>query len=364
MKNNDKSSFSLIRKKIEEYLTKHALSIAVIYAVSIITAFLLTSMTLIVVDLRAPLDFFYTLYFAVLSDWIRFSNILTRAIPVWLIALGISCTLRVKFFNIGGDGQFLFGAIFALGLVDLVYNYTSGSLPALMYVIIALIGGILGGVFAIMVPVILKVWRGSSEVLATVMINNVAFLLVELLILEVWRDPQVVEPVSFAVPAKAWLPIIVPRTSLHAGVLVPILLTILLYIVFNRTALGFEFSLVGENIRAALIDGINIKKSVIIASILSGGLAGLAGAIELLGVSYRLFRGLTAGFGSAGVIIAWLSRSNPAIIPAFAILFSSLFAAADALQRTLQLPVGYVYTTFSMMLFVFIFMEKTLTKPG
>jgi len=348
--------------KINRHLVRRILLIIGIYIISIITSLVLTSLTLIVIDMKAPLDFFHTLYFAVLSDPIRFSNILTRTIPVWLIALGISCTLRVGFYNIGGDGQFLFGAILALGLVDLFYGLTGGVLPGPIYIIFALIGGILGGVLSIVIPLLLKVWRNSSEVLATILLNNIAFLLVELLVLVLWRDPLVVEPVSFAIPEVARLPLLVPRSSLHFGVIVPVLLTILIYFIFNKSVLGLEFLLTGVNKSAAIYDGVNIKKSMIVAALLSGGLAGLAGAIELLGVSYRLFRGLTVGFGTAGVIVAWLSKSNPLVIPAFALLFSSLFATADALQRTLQLPVGFVYTTFSMMLLVLIFMEKTFER--
>lgn len=356
------TAFYRMYDAVRKHLKKQALFLPAIYVVSIIISLILTSVTLIVIDLRAPLDFFYTLYFAVFSDPIRFSNILTRAIPVWLIALGISCTLRVKFFNIGGDGQFLFGAIVSLGLVDLIYRLTGGILPGSIYVIFAMVGGALGGIFSIMIPLVLKIWRGSSEVLSTIMLNSIAFLLVELLVLILWRDPLVVEPVSFAIPEVVRLPIVVSRTSLHLGIFVPVLLTVLIYFLFNRSVLGFEFQLVGENVNAAIYDGVNIKRSIIIAAMFSGGLAGLAGSIELLGVSYRLFRGLTAGFGTAGVIVAWLSKSNPLVIPAFAILFSSLFAVADALQRTLQLPVGYVYTTFSMMLLILIFMERTLGR--
>jgi simple sugar transport system permease protein len=189
-----------------------------------------------------------------------------------------------------------------------------------------------------------------DETLVTLMLNYVAILFAEGLYYGAWRDPQGYGfPGTKLFPEAAWLPRFSGRA--HAGLFIAIMLGLILWIVLNRSKWGFELNMIGKNQRAARCLGVDVKKNIVLALLLSGALSGLAGACEVTAISHRLQQGLSIGYGYTAIIVAWLSQLNPIAALFVAVLMAGLLVGGDQVQMMMGLPAAMGLVLQGMILF-------------
>ncbi len=275
------------------------------------------------------------------------SATLVRAIPLIIIGLGIALAFRGGALNIGAEGQFYAGAIAAtwVGL------HVAGR-PAAIALPAVLAASLLAGGAWVLVPVWLQFRYGVLEVISTLLLNFVAESLVSLMVQGPLQESQHIYPQSDPIAAAARLPVL-PGTRLHAGLLLALIAAAALSYVFARTLWGFRLRAVGAGPRAAEISGrIDARRMAAVALIGSGALAGLAGGVEVSGVSYALFQNLSPGYGFTGIAVALLARLHPMGVVATGLLFGALEAGAGAMQRDAGVPAVAVYVVEAIVILV------------
>ncbi len=261
------------------------------------------------------------------------AEVLVRATPLILAALGVSVGFRTGFLNIGAEGQIYLGAIAVTWL-----GMTFPNLPApIMMVSALLLGSLAGGLWALL-PGLLKAKFGLSEVINTIMLNYIAINLVGILVRTSLKDPSYPYPMSPMLPDSMNFIMVLPPTRLHAGLLLALVCTALVYLLMFRTSFGFCMRAVGLNPRSCLCSGISVGRYVMFSSLLSGALCALAGVSEIAGLHHRLIEGISPSYGYLAIIVSLLGRNHPVLI-----LFSSLGIAAlqvgsMAMQRSSGVP--------------------------
>ena len=276
------------------------------------------------------------------------ADTLVRATPLLFVGVGICIASRGGVTNIGGEGQFVMGALCAV-LVGL--SFPDG--PALLVVPAALLAGMVGGAIWGGIPGLLKAHFNVNEILSTVMMNQIAVQGMNFLLIGPLMDPVQLQRAS-RIPQTARispafdLPRLAP-TRLHLGTLLAILMAVLVYILLWRTTLGYRIRAVGLNKEAARYAGINVPRYIALSLALSGALAGLAGAVQIYGVNFRMFTdgsatGFTGSAGFHGIVAALFGQLHPlGTIPA-AFLFGGLLVGANKLQRAVQVPAALIVT--------------------
>jgi ABC-type uncharacterized transport system permease subunit len=275
------------------------------------------------------------------------SATLVRAVPLIVIGLGIALAFRGGALNIGAEGQFYAGAIAAtwVGL------HVAGR-PAAIAVPAVLVAAMLAGAVWVTAPVWLKLRFGVLEVISTLLLNFVAESLVSLMVQGPLQESQHIYPQSDPIAEAARLPLL-PGTRLHAGLLVALLGAVALWYLFARTLWGFRLRAAGAGPRAAEISGrIDARRMAAVALLGSGALAGLAGGIEVSGVSYALFQNLSPGYGFTGIAVALLARLHPLGVVVTGLLFGGLEAGAGAMQRDAGVPAVAVYVVEAVVIVV------------
>ena len=255
------------------------------------------------------------------------SETLVKAIPLMLLGLGLSLAFRMKLWNIGAEGQLYMGAFAASGIA-LFY----GDLPSLILLpVMALASFVAGGIWGL-IPGTLRAFWDVNETITTLMLNYVAIFFVESFIFGPWKDPASMGfPLSPRFSPQAYLPSI-GDSRVHIGLLVALLVAVLLYFLLNYTKWGYEIKVVGESHASARYTGINVVKNIMLVMLISGGIAGLAGMIEVSGITHRLQQGISPGYGFTAIIVAWLARLNPFAMIMVAILFGALLVGGFGLQ--------------------------------
>ncbi len=265
------------------------------------------------------------------GSWRNFTETLVKAIPLMLTGLGVSVAFRMRFWNIGAEGQLVLGGVAAAWVA--LY----GGVPGRGLLLAALVMGVLAGALWAGVPAVLKATLKVDETLTTLMLNYVAILFYQHLFNGPWRDPEGYGfPGTAQFPQAAWLPRLSGRA--HVGLVFALVLAALLWFVFNRTRWGFELRIIGENPTAARYLGIHIGRNVVLALLLSGAMSGLAGACEVLGIAHRLQKGLSLGYGYTAIIVAWMAQLNPLAVVGVAVLMAALLVGGDQVQLTMGLP--------------------------
>jgi general nucleoside transport system permease protein len=269
------------------------------------------------------------------GSWDAFTSAtLVRAVPLILIGLGIAIAFRGGALNIGAEGQFYAGAIAATWV-----GLQLGSAPNVVAVALVLIAAAVAGLLWVVVPVWLKLRFGVLEVISTLLLNFIAVSLVSLMVQGPLQERERIYPQSEAIPEAARLPLLLPGSRLHAGLVIALLAGVILWYVFARTLWGFQLRAVGLGPKAAEVSGrIDSQRMGALALLLSGGIAGLAGGVEVGGVSYALFQNLSAGYGFTGIAVALLGGLHPAGVVLAGILFGALQAGAGAMQREAGVP--------------------------
>jgi simple sugar transport system permease protein len=273
------------------------------------------------------------------GSWYAFtSGTLLRAVPLMLIALGFTVGLRAGVLNIGGEGQFYAGAIAATWI-----GLKLGGWPAIAAIPVVLAVAFAAGALWVSVPAWLRIRFGVLEVISTLLLNFVAEVLVSLMVQGPLQESQHIYPQSDQLPMNARLPVF-PGTRLHLGIVLALGCCLLAWYIFRRTMIGFELRAVGRGPRAArVVGGLRVQRLGALALLVSGAMAGLAGGVEVGGVSYALYPNLSPGYGFTAIAVALLARQSPAGIVASAVLFGALEAGAGAMQRDAGVPAVAVY---------------------
>lgn len=263
---------------------------------------------------------------------------LVKATPLLLVGLGVTIAFRGGVINIGGEGQLIVGALATTAVALALPEW-----PGAILLPLALAAGVVGGAAWGGVPGVLKARLGVNEILSTIMMNQIAVQLANYLLREPMIDPAEIArgtriAQSAQLPEQVWLVRLVPRTLLHGGAVIALVMAVLVYIFLWRTTIGYRIRAVGLNPEAAQYAGIRVPLYQALALILGGAFAGLAGAVEVLGVQHRMMEGLSGGYGFSGIVAALFGKLHPlGAIPA-SILFGGLLVGADKMQRAVQVP--------------------------
>ncbi len=261
------------------------------------------------------------------------AEVLVRATPLMLAALGVSVGFRTGFLNIGAEGQLYLGAISITWL-----GMTFPTLPAPLMLVLSLVLGFLSGGFWALIPGLLKAKFGLSEVINTIMLNYIAINLVGILVRTSLKDPTYPYPMSPMLPVSTNFLQLLSPTRLHAGLLLALVCAALVYLLMFRTTLGFCMRAVGLNARACQCSGIAVSKYVIISSLVSGGLSGLAGVSEIAGLHHRLIEGISPSYGYLAIIVSLLGRNNPVGIVFASLGIAALQVGSMSMQRSSGVP--------------------------
>ena len=262
------------------------------------------------------------------------SATLVRATPLLLAALGVALAFRAGIWNIGAEGQLLVGAAAATAL-----SFPLSGAPRFLVVPAVLLSGAVAGAFWAAIAEVLRRHRGVLEVISTIMLNFVALHLVGALVHGPLQEPLGIYPQSAPLPDSAHLPRLAPGTRLHGGFAIALVAAPLLWWWLRSTAAGFRLRAAGANPDAARLAGrIDVARVAGMAFIGGGALAGLAGAIEVSGVTFALYENLSPGYGYTAIVVALLGRLDPLTIVPSAILFGGLESGALAMQRDAGIP--------------------------
>jgi len=247
--------------------------------------------------------------------------------PYILTGLAVAFGFKCGLFNIGVEGQLYAGA-----LTSAFIGYAVKGLPHFIHLPLALICGMIGGMVWGAIPGYLKAKTGGHEVINTIMMNYIMVKLTDYLVKNPMLDSKSSIPRTPYILLTAYLPKIFPNLRLHWGFIIAIIMVFLVYFLLYKTTIGFEIRTVGFNQNAARYAGMNISKNFVLAMAISGGLAGLAGSGEVLGLNYNLPAAFISGYGFDAIAIALLAKSNPfGIIPS-AILWAALRNGAGLMQ--------------------------------
>jgi general nucleoside transport system permease protein len=260
------------------------------------------------------------------------ADTLVSATPLILTGLAALVSFRVKLWNIGAEGQLYLGAVLASGAALLVGD----RLPTAANVLVMLAAGALGGMLWIAVPALARAYLRTNEIITTLLLNSVALLFINWLIFgsrSAWRDPMAGQfPQGLRIPAAAELPRF-GTTRVHLGLVIALAAALAVWLVLTRTRFGFRMRILGDSEEAARYAGVPVRGMVLAVLLLSGALAGLAGATEVGGLSRRLDpNSLAIGLGYAGIIVAALARLHPGSVVLVAVLLGGIRNAGTALQ--------------------------------
>jgi len=279
------------------------------------------------------------------GSWPGFTETLVKAIPLTLTGLGVSIAFRLRFWNIGAEGQFIWGAI-GTSWVMIFWNF----LPVQLLLPVGLLMGMITGAVWAGIPAIMKAGWGVDETLTTLMMNYIAILFAEYLYYGPWRDPEGFGfPGTRPFPREAWLPRIAGRA--HWGLLIALIAALLLWFILYRTKWGFEIKMIGLNKRAARVQGVNISRNIVLVLLVSGALSGLAGATEVTAIQHRLMKGIDMGYGFTAIIIAWMAQLNPIAVVFVAVVMGGILVGGDQIQMMMGLPASMGLVLQGLLLF-------------
>jgi simple sugar transport system permease protein len=304
---------------------------------AMLSALLIGAVVLLLLKVN-PLEAYGAIFAGVFGSMSGFTQSLVKATPLLLVGLGICIAFRASVINIGAEGQIILGALGATSWA-LAFN----SWPGWLLVPTTLLASFLAGAAWGFIPGVLKARFRVNEILSTVMLNAIAIQLMNLLVRGPLIDQAGVTAGTYLaqsarLPEAAWLPRLIPQSLLNAGALLAVALAFVVYLFLWRTTIGFRIRAVGLNPDASRYAGVNVAFYQALSLTLAGGLAGLAGAVEVMGVHHRLLEGITSGYGFSGIVAALFGGLHPlGIIPA-SWLFGSLLVGADKMQRAVQVP--------------------------
>lgn len=302
-----------------------------------------------------PWAVFVSLYVGAFGSWFSWQNTLLRAAPIMLTALCTALPARVGLVVIGGEGAVVLGGLTA-ALAGIALD---GSAPPTVVLLLMLVtGAACGGAWLALVGV-LKHYRGVNETISSLLMNYIAIAVLNFLVFGYLKDPATLNKPSTYSVGDANMIGNIGDSSVHWGVLLALGACVALWFLMRRTTFGFSADIVGGNVRAAQVCGLSVGKLMIIVCCLGGAAAGIAGAIEVAAIHGRANASLNAGYGYAGILVAFMARHNPLAIIPVAILLGGIRASSGLLQRVHELPDATVLVLQGI-IFVLILASETV----
>ncbi|APW38083.1 ABC transporter permease [Rhodoferax koreense] len=269
------------------------------------------------------------------------SETLTRAIPLILTGLAATVAFKARLFNIGAEGQLYAGALAAVA-VGGMHGAASGSglawSPWLLFPLM-LAAAALAGAALLLGPALMKARLGVDEVVTTLLLNFIMLLFVSMMLDGPMKDPTAMGwPQSVALQGELELTKLVEQTRVHTGLLIASALAVLVWALLKFTVLGFDIRAVGANARAAAFAGVPVTRTVVLVALISGALAGLAGAIEVAGRTSYVTLDMSPGYGYTGIVIAMLAGLHPIGVLAASVFVAGVLVGADSMSRAINVP--------------------------
>ncbi|WP_419842079.1 ATP-binding cassette domain-containing protein [Candidatus Poriferisodalis sp.] len=316
---------SLIRPMLQRRARVLPAAQACAFAIGIAAALVAGALLLLAAG-NDPAQVYDRMFDASLGGIDSVSRTLVRATPLAIAGLAVATAGSMGLWNIGAEGQMTAGATFAAGLA-----MTAGDLPGPLLILAMIGAGAVGGVVLMAGPALARAYLGVSEIITTLMLVEVSIRLVEWLQTGPWKDPAsqgfaLIEPL----PEQASLPTMFGRA--HIGAVIAVGLLVTSWLAVSRTAWGYELRLAGASPATARYAGISMQRKVLAVLVLSGAVAGLAGAVELTGTATRLDPGLANGYGFAGIIVAALALMRPSGVAAVAFVFGAVQVGGQSIQ--------------------------------
>lgn len=299
---------------------------------AILITFLLATM-LIAASGANPLDVFYEMLIRPFTRRTSRLEVLVRATPLLLTGVSVAIAFRAGYYNIGAEGQLYAGAMAAA-----YFGPRLGEFAPPVAVSIMLLVGFIGGAAWALLPALLKVYAKVDEVVTTLLLNSVMLLLVSALLNGPWRDPLSGWPRSPTIAATAEFGHIVARSRMHLGFVVALVVLVAFGWLMARTRLGLELRAVGLGAVAARFMGVNARRTVLVAALLSGAIAGLAGVGEVAGVHHYLIEGLSPEYGYTGIIVATFGGLHAVGVAIAALFLALIDIGSTSASRALGIP--------------------------
>ncbi len=279
-----------------------------------------------------PLLAYGELFRGAFLDYWGLSGTLVKMSPILLAGLAVILPLRAGLLNVGAEGQIYMGGLFASVAALMLPDWSAWVL-----VPICIAAGALGGGLWGLIPGYLKAYHGLNEVILTILLNFIAVNIVSYVAGGPLMQEGAPYPYSEQFRQSLWLPILMPMTDAHYGVVYGVMLALILFVVLRYTTVGFRLDAIGRNATAARYAGIRVKRNVVWIMFAAGALGGLAGTFECLGLKYRLYHHFAPGFGLDGVVVAFMAALNPILAPVAAFFLAGLKAGALSMQRAVGL---------------------------
>lgn len=279
----------------------------------------------------SPLEAYWHIFIGALGSKLAITETLTRTTPLIFTGLAVAIAFRAKLWNIGAEGQLYAGAVIGValgsGLIDL---------PGFLLIPLLLICGAAAGALLLLGPAILKTRLGVDEVVTTLLLNFIVILFVSALLDGPMKDPMAMGwPQSPPIIDAVQLPILVPASRLHLGLVFALVAAVGAWILNTRTIWGYEMKAVGANVTASAFAGLPINATILRVALVSGGIAGIAGVVEVIGTKGDLTLDLSPGYGYSGIVVAMLAALHPITVVPAAIFVAGIFVGADAMSRAM-----------------------------
>jgi ABC-type uncharacterized transport system permease subunit len=304
--------------------------------VAVLLAFLAGAIVLWVTG-HSPVDAYVAVVKGAFGDTYGIGQTFTQATPIIFTGLAFLFAFKCGLFNIGAEGQLLIGG-FTAALVGISFT----GLPVYVHLPFALLAGAAGGALWGFIPGVLKARLGAHEVITSMMLSYVALYVTSYLVSYPFKAPPGWVAQTVFVAPSAELPRILEPTQLSASIIIAVFMAIMVTLVLNRTVLGYDVRAVGLNTSAAKSNGININRTMILAFVISGALAGLGGAGEILGTHRRFINGFSPGYGFDGLAVALIGGLNPVGTIFAAVLFGALRAGGMSMNTLTGVPIDIV----------------------
>ena len=301
--------------------------------IATVLTFALTALLVVLVKAN-PLEAYYYFLLDPLASRVSALEVLVKATPLLLTGAAVTFAFVGGYWNIGAEGQLYAGAVAATAIGLQVEH-----LPAWLAIPLLLLGGFAAGALWALIPALMKVKLAIDEVVTTLLLNAVALFGVSALLNGPWRNPVSQWPQSPDIAATAIFPKLIARSRLHLGFLLAIIIIILLWYILTQTTLGLRMRAVGLAAEAARFAGIRVERTMLIAALVSGGIAGLAGVNEIAGIHYHLIDAISPGYGYTGILIATLGSLNAVGVTVAALFIGLIDTGAQTVSRALGVPV-------------------------
>jgi general nucleoside transport system permease protein len=305
---------------------------------------------------KDPVQGFQVFFINPVKSFYGLTELMLKATPLAMCAIGLAIGFRAKVWNIGAEGQFIVGAIFATGV-----GLYLGSI-SIISLVLMMLAGMLGGALWASIAALLKTRFNTNEILVSLMLVYVAELLVSWVVFGPWKDPQGFNfPQTQMFESTALLPVLVQGTRLNLAFGLAIVLLIAGHVMLTRTYLGYKMRVAGESPKAAGYAGISTKTMTWVGLLVGGACAGLAGMAEVAGPMGQLTDKVGSGYGFAAIIIAFVGRLHPVGIGLAALLMALFYIGGEQAQQYLGLP-GAISKVFQGLLLFYLLAADVLIQ--